>query len=68
MAFGRHQRLRRLAGLAHQLGEFDARLLQGDLAARDARDVQQFVHQAGEMGDLALDDVSRPLHARLLQI
>jgi hypothetical protein len=47
--------LDRLAQHLRQGGAFDA---QHDLAARDARDVEQVVHQAHQVLDLALDDLA----------
>ena len=52
----------------HDRADQDGLALEGNHAAGDARDVQQFVHQMGEVGDLAFDEVLRPAHPRLVQI
>jgi hypothetical protein len=52
-------------GQTHQLSQVDDILMEGDLAAGDARHVEQIVEQAAHVGDLAVDDLAGPLQARL---
>ena len=53
------QRPRGLDRARDHRGEVDRLALQRDLAARDARDVEQVVDQPRQLVDLALDDVAR---------
>src|SRR5262245_42732414 len=55
----REERAMVLNGAANELGEIEWFELQSDLAARDARDIEQVVEKAGEMVDLAADGISR---------
>src|SRR5262245_48596144 len=48
-----------LNGAASELVEIEWFELQSDLAARDARDIEQVLDKAGEMVDLAADGLSR---------
>ena len=59
------QRAGHLDRLRDHLGELDELGLQLDLAARDARDVEQVVDQPRQVVDLALDDGALALRARL---
>ena len=53
--------LHRIDGALRHGAQVQRRVLQMNRAPRDARDVEQVVHQAREMQHLALDDGTRPL-------
>ena len=55
------QRARHLDGARDHVGDLDRCPPQLDLAARDARDVEQIVDQADQVLDLALDDAALAL-------
>jgi len=56
-----HQRSRRLERMTHHVGELDHGTLERDLAADDARDIEEVIDDAREMTRLPLDHGTRPL-------
>ena len=68
MPHGLHQRVGGFDGMSNQYLQVDRLDAQIDLAAHDARDIQQIVHQAAQVGHLPFDDFLRPAHARLIQL
>ena len=57
-----HQRLYGFNGAHDHGGQLDRLPTQLDLAAHQARDIEQIVHQANQMVDLPLHDAVRLLH------
>src|SRR5262249_7536775 len=52
----------------YRLNGIDLFYLQLDLPASDSRNVQKIIHEVDKVTDLAVDNVCRPLHLRLVKL